>query len=124
MPIIYRKQKGSPLTIEEMDENFAQLERRLHDIETVPSLAEGIKEIKQQGDQLTIFGTHGSVFGPFILPKYLPNPRGSWLTNTRYAFGDWVNYKESLYFCSHGHTSESFEKETHFWTLLLEGNKA
>ena len=119
MPIIYRAHKGAPLTIEEMDSNFEHLERRLEHLETSPLVAEGIKSIKQEGDQLTILCTLGCVFGPFTLPKYLPNPKGAWQPKVRYVVGDWVNHNKAVYFCKQGHSSEAFDGQKECWQFLL-----
>ncbi len=117
MPIIYREHKGAPLTIQEMDGNFKALEERLEALEKAPLMAEGIKNIHQEGDQLKIESTEGRLFGPFQLPKYLPNPKGVWTSGEKYTWGDWVSHDKSLYFCIKGHASEVFAKEN--WQELL-----
>ena len=109
MSITYRKQKGSPLTIEEMDNNFLDIVKRLFELEKTPLCAEGIKEIVQEGDQITIKGTFGSSFGPFSLPKVLPQAKGKWKENVAYAFSDYVQYEQSLYICTKGNLSTSFK---------------
>ena len=119
MPIVYRMHKRSPLTPSEMDGNFENLDKRLQDLESGPLMAEGIKEIRQDGDQLIIEGTFGRLFGPFILPKYLPHVRGEWSPNVRYAFGDWVGYQKALYFCREAHHSTTFEEQASFWQGLM-----
>ena len=121
MPIVYREHKGAPLSIQEMDENFKHLDERLTALESGPLMAEGIKEIRQEGDQLIIEGTHGRTFGPFVLPKYLPNMRGEWMARVRYAYGDWMHYKRTLYFCTTPHVSERFETQAECWKVMVEG---
>ncbi|MCE3230906.1 MAG: hypothetical protein K0R52_834 [Alphaproteobacteria bacterium] len=59
MGIVYRHQKQEPLTIEEMDGNFANLDERVKNLETKPPLAEGIANVAQEGDQLMILGSRG-----------------------------------------------------------------
>ena len=54
MPLVYRAHKGSPLTAPELDGNFENLDKRLQALESSPLMAEGIKEIRQDGDQLII----------------------------------------------------------------------
>ncbi|MCX7338357.1 MAG: hypothetical protein NTX76_03630 [Alphaproteobacteria bacterium] len=122
MPIIYRAIKGAPLTIEEMDENFAQLERRIAILETTPPNAEGIKEVRQAGEQITVMGTSGGVLGVVSLPKFLPVPRGEWQGNTRYFYGDWVTTGRALYFCTAHHMSAVFVEQKEFWQILLQGD--
>ena len=118
MPIVYREHKGAPLSVQEMDENFKHLDERLTALESGPLMAEGIKEIHQDGDQLIIEGTHGRRFGPFVLPRYLPNVRGEWTAGVRYAYGDWVSYKKALYFCKIAHVSADFAAQTECWKVL------
>ncbi len=101
-----------------MDANFKQLEERLDMLEKGPLMAEGIKAIRQDGDQLIIESTEGRMFGPFHLPKYLPTVRGKWLAGVKYTWGDWVNYNKFLYFCIKNHTSETFQSE-HWQELFV-----
>lgn len=120
MGIVYRHQKNEPLTIEEMDGNFLELEKRIINLESTPPLAEGIAEIMQEGDHLTIKGTFGSVLGKVILPKAFPMPRGHWQPQTTYRVLDWVQLKRNLYSCLFSHTSSEFEKDEKNWALILE----
>ena len=121
MPIVYRAHKGAPLSIQEIDGNFEHLDKRLQALEEGPLMAEGIKEIRQEGDQLIIEGTHGRTFGPFVLPRYLPIVKGEWAPDQRYAYGDWVSYKKALFFCTTPHVSSDFEAQSDCWKVLVEG---
>jgi len=120
MGIIYRHQKNEPLTIEEMDGNFLTLEKRLKSLESTPPVAEGIAEIIQDGDQLTIQGTFGNILGKITLPKAIPTPRGHWQPQTSYRVLDWVQIKQHLYSCILSHTSSENDKDQKNWALLLE----
>jgi hypothetical protein len=120
MGIIYRHQKKEPLTIEEMDGNFAHLEARVKNLEAKPPLAEGIAAISQEGDQLTILGTFGTVLGKVTLPKAIPNLRGKWQPKTAYRVLDWVQVKQGLYSCMTPHTSTEFEADERNWVLVFE----
>ena len=119
MPIVYREHKGAPLSVQEMDGNFEHLDKRLQALEEGPLMAEGIKEIRQKGDQLIIEGSFGRLFGPFVVPKYLPIVKGEWAPNQRYSYGDWVNYKKVLYFCRTPHVSSAFEAQADCWQVLV-----
>ena len=119
MPIVYREHKGAPLSTQEMDENFKHLDERLAALESEPLMVEGIKEIRQEGDQLIIEGAFGRTFGPFVLPKYLPNVRGEWTADVRYAYGDWVGHKKALYFCKIAHVSAAFETQAECWQVMV-----
>ncbi len=120
MPIIYRHEKGIPLTAEEVDGNFSELDQRVQQLETKPIMAEGIRSIIQEGDQIVITGTFGTTWGPFILPKCLPRPRGDWQENTPYAIGDWVILDKDSFACMKAHMSgHAFESE--FWKVVVKG---
>lgn len=121
MGIIYRHQKQEPLTIEEMDGNFAELDKRLKSLETSPVLAEGIGALKQEGDQVIVQGTLGTIFGRFVLPKIFPNPRGKWEPQIPYSVLDWVQVERGIYSCTVPHTSQNFHAETKNWVLVFEG---
>lgn len=121
MGIIYRHQKKEPLTIEEMDGNFANLEKRIINLENNPSSAEGILNVTQEGDQLTIHGTFGSILGKVILPKAFPTLKGRWQPKTAYRILDWVQMHKGIYSCVYSHTSTEFETDQKHWSLVFEG---
>jgi hypothetical protein len=120
MGIIYRNKKQEPLTIEEMDGNFANLDERIIALETTPPLAEGIAKITQEGDQLTFLGTFGNPLGKAILPKVFPTPKGKWQADTVYQILDWVQVKQSLYSCVQAHRSGKFGEDKENWLLMFE----
>lgn len=120
MGIIYRHQKKEPLSIEEMDGNFATLEKRLKHLESNPPLTEGIAHIIQEGDRLTFQGTLGTVLGHATLPKAFPSYRGKWQPNASYHILDWVQLKQGLYACVQPHTSKSFQEDEACWALVFE----
>lgn len=120
MGIVYRHQKKEPLTIEEMDENFACLERRIKHLESNPFLPESIATITQEGDRLTFHGTMGTTLGQSILPKAFPNYRSKWEPDIAYRILDWVQFKGGLYSCIQPHTSKDFELDQPNWALVFE----
>ncbi len=69
MGIIYREEKGSPLTAQELDGNFRELEKRLSQLEETNETSEGIGNISYQNETLTITGSFGTDFGSFPLPN-------------------------------------------------------
>lgn len=120
MGIVYRHQKENPLTIEEMDGNFAHLEQRIKSLELNQGLVEGVSNLTQEGDQVTLYGTLGTQLGQIILPKAFPNFRNIWLSKTRYRVLDWVQFQQSLYSCIEAHTSTEFEDDKIFWALVFQ----
>lgn len=123
MSIVYLHQKKEPLTIEEMDGNFAHIEKRLKNLESRPPLAEGIAKLTQEGDQVTVHGTFGGVLGQLTLPKIFPNPRGTWQPETAYRIQDWVQAKQSIYACVRPHSSKDFQEDHECWILVFEGGE-
>lgn len=123
MTLIYRRDKAGPLTIEEVDGNFEDLDRRLQRLETTGIQAEGIARITQNGESLEITGTRGTTFGHFVLPKLIPQPRGPWKASTSYLLMDWVQMGKALYSCVRAHQSISFDEDQRagYWQVLMEG---
>lgn len=119
MAIVYRSQKGLALSVEEMDGNFRDLDKRLKEVEEVPSAAEGIKKIVVEGDVMSVIGSHGTDFGDFKLPVYIPQIKGLWKKGETYHFCDWVQYKNGLYGCKTAHKAEEFLEEN--WVLIYIG---
>ena len=120
MGIVYRHEKKEPLTITEMDGNFAFLDQRLRELETNPALGEGIAKIAQEGDQLTFHGTFGSFLGKVVIPKVFPSYQGKWQEHTSYRVQDWVQMNRRLYSCMEAHISKEFESDKGFWVLVFE----
>lgn len=120
MGIIYRHQKKEPLTIEEMDGNFAHLEARMNSLERHPPFVEGIANITQEGDQLRIYGTLGSLLGQVRLPKAFPTHKGKWQANTAYRVLDWVQMNHGVYSCKEVHTSTELNADLAKWDLVFE----
>lgn len=120
MGIIYRSQKKEPLTIEEMDGNFANLDDRVKYLETHPPLAEGISKVTQEGDQLTLHGTFGTLLGKVILPKVFPSLKGKWQPQIAYRVFDWVQVNQGIYSCAQSHTSKDFNEDQACWALVFE----
>jgi hypothetical protein len=123
MGIVFRQEKGSPLSIEEMDGNFKDLHERVIFLENHPLQAEGIGKIEQEQDLLKITGTFGSNLGTFILPKVLPRLCGMWKEQTMYRQTDWVQKEKNLYVCTHSHQSENFSEDLKkdYWVLAYKG---
>jgi hypothetical protein len=105
MTITYREKKGAPLTSEEVDSNFRELDTRLKQLEENPPQGEGVARVIQEGDRVRVMGTHGRELGCFTLPKVFPTPRGDWQPQTPYRGQDWVSIDGHVYACHTSHTS-------------------
>ena len=115
--ITYRLEKGSPLSILEIDNNFRALEDRLKKLED-----RGFDEhlgVEQKADVL-IFKYNNQEISNVVLPKFQPIFKGLWETNCNYRIGCWVYWQKKLYGCITPHTSGS-EFENTFWQLIFDG---
>lgn len=113
--IIYRAQKGAPLSFEEMDNNFRELDTRLSRLEALKDSVEGIGRIDGHDDHITITGTLGSDFGTFPLPKANLKPRGIWAPKETYKKGDLVTHHQTFAVCLMDHTSSLWDEELTCW---------
>ncbi len=119
MPIVLRRDKEVPLTFQELDDNFALLDTRLKEIERETLCVEGIQDIKVDDGRLTVVGTHGRSWGPFMLPKFIPRLMGGWVLDQIYVFGDLVYQSGKTYMCKENHRSVAFEEDALKWQLVL-----
>lgn len=117
MTIIYRDQKGAPLTIEELDGNFKDIEHRLKALEEVPSEG-GISHIRLEGDEVVFEGPQGITLGRIRLPLPHFQGRGDWQPSTPYNLYDLVYHEAALYLCLQVHQSVVFDQEREKWQLV------
>lgn len=119
MTIIYRTEKGSPLTVQEIDDNFRELETRLTALEDHPEVGEGIGKIHIEGDHISFRGTFGTDFGTFTLPKATLNLRGDWAPQTPYKKLDLITIDKALYWCLQDHMSTIWVEDNSFWKQVF-----
>lgn len=119
MGIIYREEKGSPLTVEELDGNFRELEKRLSLLEDHQERSEGIGKISLHNETLTITGTFGMDFGSFPLPKPTFPLRGQWQPQSSYRLHDIVAFESGLFQCLRDHESTTWSQSQDKWKPLL-----
>lgn len=113
--ITYRLEKGSALTILELDANFRELEQRINAQEDRKMCSAITAE--QQGD-LLILKADSQTISQVVLPKFQPIFKGAWQQNTPYHPGCWAQFNNALYACQTYHLSgEKFE--VHFWQLIF-----
>ena len=122
MPVLYRHQKGAPLTADEVDGNFHHLVSRLERLEQKFIQNEFIARVEQEGDQLIIISNLENVLGQVKLPTLKYVLRGHWLPETSYAIQDVVTCKAQTWVCEHAHTSRA-EFDSDHWNLLLDASE-
>lgn len=90
MTIIYRGDKGSPLTATEVDNNFHDLDDRVGLIEDNPVEPVAPVSITMVGNSFTMGLSNGETLGPITFTIPMPLWRGNWAPAT--------NYKEMDFF--------------------------
>lgn len=75
----------------EVDDNFWQLDQRLHELETNPAAADTITNITVIGTQMKIYTSSGNEFGPFTLPVAMFAARGNFADGMPYYEMDLVS---------------------------------
>jgi hypothetical protein len=133
MKLTLRITKGIPLTVEELDGNFTQLENRIcalergahHDLNDGLSdyLDDGVENkppliLTQDNDVVIFKNRRGNEMGRAVLPRWVPRHRGAYACGEFYALSDWVRYAGSLYFCKTPHIAGEFDADK--WELLFD----
>ena len=122
MSITYRNLKGSPLSADELDQNFRDLHERLEYLETSFNRQNlgGIAQIFQEGSEIFFENTAGDIMGRLKFPQLQLNPRGAWSPHTEYAFYDVCLFNGKSYLCNTAHQSaESFEEHSRQWDVIF-----
>lgn len=117
MALTYRAAKGTPLTIEELDQNFLELDKRLSALEKGSKPFETVTQVKQEGEAILFIGTQGHPLGKVHLPRLPFQPKGIWTAKTPYQQGDVVSYQKSMLFCQKSHQKEVFDPLD--WVILM-----
>jgi hypothetical protein len=105
MPLIYRHEKNSPLTIEELDGNFHALDQRLQEIEEKVERMTFLQEIKIHQNVLHFINTEGKILAEVPFPSLQLNPRGVWEKLTSYKKLDIVALPGQSFICLEDHHS-------------------
>lgn len=117
MSLIYRSEKGAPLTAQEVDDNFRQLDARIKTLERhYPDRK--VHEVKLEGDAIVIYDNAGAEMSRAQLPLLSLTPRGVWKNDTAYARNDLVTYQGHAYVCVHTHKPGVFKQED--WLKLYD----
>lgn len=126
--MIFRCDKGEPLTFVEMDQNFRELLEKIHDLES-RALAVEEKMVTQSSQQFFIVQEGGEIIfqdrqkrecGRVILPIFRPNLRGKWITQEYYHVHDWVVFEGTTYGCMCAHVATSFPEDKGHWCVVVE----
>lgn len=109
--LTYRLEKGAPLTLEEMDGNFRELEERLRNLSTQLEERESVGRLFLEGHTLRVMGSHGTDLGDVHLPSFSLQSKGEWKSGVSYVPSDFVTHQGALYACLHPHVSRVWDEE-------------
>lgn len=122
MSIIYRLEKGAPITSAELDGNFKELITRIEKLEEryVPKLLT-IERIELVGGDLCFYDTMQQVLAKIALPLPRLVARGEWQAQVPYSVSDMVAVAHKLYVCTQAHQSAtSFVEDQTHWAVLID----
>lgn len=118
MPLTLRYQKKSPLTIEELDGNFEDLDKRIRRFENHSEALEGIGDITSKEGKLVIMSNKGSLLGEIALPSPKLQFKGKWQAQKPYFMNDLVTQEGKLLLCINPHSKETYSFED--WESVFE----
>ncbi len=102
--IIYRQEKGSPLSIVEIDNNFRELDSRLNSLEGGESI-NTLSAISLEGVELVFKNHAGDEIYRAEMPMLTFNPTGVWQSNKQYEVYDLCTINKTIYYCRTSHIS-------------------
>lgn len=121
MAITLRSEKGSPLTINELDENFKELNERLAALEQGNFAVESLDSIRVEGHEIVFISTLGKEISRCSLPAPVLQGRGNWAEKQDYCQGDMVRFQDKIFLCRQNHTSAlSPDLEEDNWRVLFD----
>lgn len=119
MTITLRRTKQAPLSIDELDDNFEELDNRLNKLEKLLKEQETIAEIVQEGSALKFNSLSGMEIGRANFPPQMLRYKGIFNQSIRYEKGDLIIHKNKVYQANCTTTiDKSFKSEE--WNLALE----
>ena len=122
MTITYRNLKGAPLSADELDQNFRELQDRLEALEVSSSAQNlgGVTRIFQEGRDIAFENQAREIIGRLTLPQLQLRPRGAWAPQTEYAFYDVCLFEGKTYLCNSAHQSgEAFTDHASSWGVIF-----
>jgi hypothetical protein len=122
MTITYRIEKGCPLSIEEVDNNFRELHKR---IELLEQNQEGklkwAGQVELQGTSLVFLNSAKEVISQVPLPLPHMYPRGRWQPRQSYVVYDLVSTGKQTHCCIKSHqSSDQFIADQEYWRILID----
>ena len=125
--MIFRCEKGKPLTFLEMDQNFQEILDHISSFENrITKIEESLFSqpsqpffIDQEGEEIVFKGPEKKEYGRVRLPIFRPNLRGEWCAKEYYHMHDWVVVKGHTYGCIDAHVSEHFEEDCKKWRIVM-----
>lgn len=119
MAITLWRHKCAPLTIDELDKNFEDLDVRLKALENQTTHHEILHKISLEGDELCFENSFGLSLGRVRLPMPRFTYRGVWGKDRDYVYADIVHHQGGVYFCQRSHSSQ-IDFQDQYWGVLME----
>jgi hypothetical protein len=113
---------GRPLTVEEVDANWAEIQSFMFSYAGYTPLR-SVRASPTDGGKVEFVSDEGSVIGTFPMPTPLAN-MGDWAALTPYTTRSVVTRDGTVYWCKTAHTSSSnwaTDLSEGKWSLLAEG---
>ena len=105
MVLVYRHEKNAPLSHQELDGNFKDLDQRIQYLEEKIEKANILHHIKIEKERIFFLGTQGHVLADIPVPTIKFTPRGSWAPQTYYQKFDVVAVPGQTFLCTENHCS-------------------
>jgi len=120
MPIIYRIQKGAPLSAQDLDGNFRELESRLDQL-SQQQRHETDYTFSIIGSVLTIKDSQDNIVAESAIPVVRFTPKGAWAAQTLYALNDIVCSGAQVWCALKPHkSSDNFKADQAQWMLFAD----
>lgn len=115
--ITLRKNKQAPLTCEELDGNFIDLEERLKKLEQNSQEADPLTKIEEKDGHIIFIGSKGKVLGTVSPPLLHIAFKGAWKENIPYLVNDMIAHGSDILICKVPHVAKKFTKKN--WDVVL-----
>lgn len=103
--LVYRSEKEAPLSIEELDGNFRDLDNRLKYLEEKIQTANILQDIKVDNNRFTFINPQGKVLADVPIPSIQLNAKGVWTPRTTYKKFDVIAMPGQSLICLQDHHS-------------------
>lgn len=120
MAIVYRLEKGEPLTVAEIDNNFRELAQHIEILrEAVREPLRGLR-FRVEGVHMCIETEAGVLLQRVELPLLSFQHKGIWRAGAIYVVNDIIVCDRGVFICQQSHTATEWSADERYWALLLD----